>query len=65
MIQPGRIPDWLGAALVAAAVAFVGFVGKTTLDSLSAARETERTRRAQLVALHSLLWDFQRGSTRR
>lgn len=55
MAQLGGIPDWLGAALIGAAIAFIGFVGKSLVAAVDEHRAELRVRRAQLVELHSLL----------
>ena len=49
------VPEWLAAALVAAALATLGFVGKQILEWLTSIRAAKRERRARLVTLLSLL----------
>jgi hypothetical protein len=49
------IPEWLAAALVAAALATLGFVGKQILEFIVSIRTAARMRRARLVTLLSLL----------
>lgn len=55
MVQLDSVPDWLGAALIGAVLAALGFVGKTIVESVNESRATARERRAQLVELHSHL----------
>lgn len=50
-----QIPEWLGAALISAIIAALGYVGKLIADSLNAFREVRNARRARLVELHCLL----------
>src|SRR5262245_20318783 len=54
-MQLETVPEWLGAALAGAAIALVGFVGKTILEAVHRWRTAKRERRAELVELHSLL----------
>lgn len=49
------IPEWLAAALLAAALATLGFVGKQIFEWIAVLRTARRTRRAKLVTLLSLL----------
>jgi hypothetical protein len=49
------LPEWLTTALVAAALATLGFVGKQVLEWIVALRAVRRVRRAKLVTLLSLL----------
>ena len=49
------VPKWLAAALLAAALATIGFVGKQILEWIAALNAARRTRRARLVTLLSLL----------
>jgi len=49
------LPAWLAAALLAAALATLGFVGKQILEWIVALRAARRARRAKLVTLLSLL----------
>jgi hypothetical protein len=49
------IPEWLAAALVAAALATLGFVGKQILEFIVSIRTAAHMRRARLVTLLSLL----------
>lgn len=51
----GGVPEWLAAALLAAALATLGFVGKQILEWIAALKTARRVRRARLVALLSLL----------
>lgn len=51
----GNVPEWLGAALIGAAIAFIGFVGKSIVESVNSTRQERQARRAELVELHSLL----------
>jgi hypothetical protein len=51
----GTVPEWLATALLAAALATLGFVGKQILEWLAALRKDRRERRARLVTLLSLL----------
>jgi len=50
-----QIPEWLGAALISAIIAILGYVGKLIAESISAFREARNARRARLVELHCLL----------
>jgi hypothetical protein len=50
-----QIPEWLGAAVVGAAVAAIGFVAKLFLEWIANIRAGRRRRLAQLVELQSLL----------
>ena len=49
------VPEWLAAALLAAALATLGFVGKQIIEWIVVLRATLRKRRARLVTLLSLL----------
>jgi hypothetical protein len=49
------LPEWLATALLAAALATLGFVGKQILEWIVALRAARRARRAKLVTLLSLL----------
>jgi len=49
------VPEWLAAALTAAALATLGFVGKQILEWLTSVRAAKRERRARLVTFLSLL----------
>jgi len=49
------LPEWLATALLAAALATLGFVGKQVLEWIVALRGARRARRAKLVTLLSLL----------
>ena len=51
----GQIPTWLGAALLSAIIAALGYVAKLLLEAIENLRTTKRTRRARLVELLSLL----------
>jgi len=48
-------PFWAAPALLAASVAALGFVGKTTIDLILKLRETARERKSRLTALYALL----------
>lgn len=50
-----QVPEWLGAAVIGAVVAALGYVGKLIIESWQAIREAQNTRRARLVELQSLL----------
>jgi hypothetical protein len=49
------LPEWLATALLAAALATLGFVGKQVLEWIVALRAARRARRSKLVTLLSLL----------
>jgi hypothetical protein len=49
------VPEWLGAAVLAAALAAVGFVGKHIIEWVSSVLAMRRARRAQLLNLLCLL----------
>jgi hypothetical protein len=49
------LPDWLGTALIGAAIAAMAYVSKLVLEGLSKWFATRREHRAKLVALQSLL----------
>jgi hypothetical protein len=51
----GAIPDWLGSAVLAAALAAVGYVAKVVLEAIGAAMERVSAHRARLVELRALL----------
>jgi hypothetical protein len=55
MADLGQVPEWLGAAVVGAAIALLGFVGKSIVEARTQARNARLAQRAQLVELHSLL----------
>jgi hypothetical protein len=55
MVQLTNVPEWFGAALIGAALAAMGFVGKTIVESWNEARDARYARRAQLVELHSFV----------
>ena len=50
-----RFPEWLGAAVIGAVVAALGYVGKLIIESWLGIREAQNARRARLVELQSLL----------
>ena len=50
-----QVPEWLGAAVIGAVVAALGYVGKLIIESWLAIREAQNARRARLVELQSLL----------
>lgn len=50
-----QVPEWLGAALVGAVIAAIGYVGKLIIESWRSFREEQDARRARLVELQSLL----------
>ena len=50
-----QVPDWLGAAVIGAVVAALGYVGKLIIESWQGIREAQNARRARLVELQSLL----------
>ncbi|MFZ5820893.1 MAG: hypothetical protein ACOYYJ_13410 [Chloroflexota bacterium] len=49
------LPEWLGTALVGAALAAIGYVAKLIVEWLAQVNEKRRARRARLAALYSLL----------
>jgi membrane protein required for beta-lactamase induction len=49
------VPDWLAAAVVGAALAALGYVGKLILEWLASIRQASAARRAKLAQLSSLL----------
>jgi hypothetical protein len=49
------IPDWLGAAVLGAVLAVLGYVGTQFVQWLGSLREAERARRAKLAELLALL----------
>ncbi len=50
-----QVPEWLGAAVIGAVVAALGYVGKLIVESWLGIREAQNARRARLVELRSLL----------
>ncbi len=50
-----QIPEWLGAAVIGAVVAALGYVGKLTVETWQSIRNAQHARRARLVELQSLL----------
>jgi hypothetical protein len=50
-----QLPEWLGAALIGAILAALGYVAKSGIELWSAARQRSDERRAALVELYSLL----------
>jgi hypothetical protein len=50
-----RIPEWLGAAVIGAVIAALGYVGKLIIEFCQSIFEAQNTRRARLVELQSLL----------
>jgi hypothetical protein len=50
-----QVPEWLGAAVVGAVLAALGYLAKAAIDAVTALREAQRARRARLIALRSLL----------
>ena len=55
MSELNQIPEWLGAAVIGAVIAALGYVGKIILEWWSKVREARNTRRARLIELQSLL----------
>ena len=53
--QLGSVPEWLAVALVTAALATLGFVGKQVHEWIVTVSAARRSRRARLVTLLSLL----------
>src|SRR5712691_2980458 len=51
----GAIPEWLATALLAAALATLGFVGKQIVEWIASVNTARRVRRTRLVSLLSLL----------
>ena len=49
------LPEWLGAALVGAILAALGYVAKALIEVWTAHRQRKHARRAALVELYSLL----------
>jgi hypothetical protein len=66
-----QLPEWLGAALIGAVLAALGYVAKSALELWTAARRRSEARRAALIELHSLLrasgvtFRIQNGHARR
>jgi hypothetical protein len=54
-MQLNDVPEWLATALVAAALAALGFAGKQILEWIISLIAARRSRRARLVTLLSLL----------
>jgi hypothetical protein len=54
-MQLDALPEWLATALLAAALAMLGFVGKQVLEWIASLSAARRKRRARLVTLLSLL----------
>lgn len=54
-LQPDRVPEWLAVALVTAALASLGFIGKQLHEWIVTVNAARRSRRARLVTLLSLL----------
>ena len=50
-----QIPDWLGTALVGAVLAALGYVFKLFIELYQSFQERQRTKRARLIELQSLL----------
>jgi hypothetical protein len=50
-----KVPEWLGAAVIGALVAALGYVGKLIIESWQGIREAQNARRARLVELQSTL----------
>jgi hypothetical protein len=50
-----QVPEWLGAAVIGAVVAALGYVSKLIIESWASYREVQNTHRARLVELQSLL----------
>jgi hypothetical protein len=50
-----QIPEWLGATILGAVIAVVGYVAKLLLEYVGEMRTRRRVRRARLVELFSLL----------
>jgi hypothetical protein len=55
MVGVEKIPEWMGTAVLGAVIAAAGYVAKLLLEWLGEIRKRGRTRRSQLVELHSLL----------
>lgn len=55
MSELTQIPGWLGAAVIGAVIAALGYVGKTILEWWANVREARNVRRARLIELQSLL----------
>lgn len=51
----GELPEWIGAAVVGAALATIGFLGKQALDWLRGVADRRRSASASLLRLRSLL----------
>ena len=51
----GVMPEWLATALLAAALATLGFVGKQIVEWIASVNTARRVRRTRLVSLLSLL----------
>lgn len=49
------LPEWLGTAAIGAIIAALGYLAKTAIELITAARREQRERRAALVRLGSLL----------
>jgi len=54
-MELASVPEWLAAALLAAALATLGYVGKQMFEWVAGLRTARRVRRARLVTLLSLL----------
>jgi hypothetical protein len=54
-MQLDALPEWLATALLAAALAMLGFVGKQVLEWVASRSAARRKRCARLVTLLSLL----------
>jgi hypothetical protein len=50
-----QVPEWMGAAFLAAVIAALGYVAKLLIELLREVQTTRRVRRARLVELFSLL----------
>jgi hypothetical protein len=55
MANLAQVPEWHSAAVLGAAIALLGFVGKSIVEARTQARNARLAQRAQLVELHSLL----------
>lgn len=49
------LPEWLGTAAIGAVIAALGYLAKTAIELVTAARREQRERGAALVRLGSLL----------
>jgi hypothetical protein len=55
MDQIAQFPEWLGAALIGAVLASLGYVGKLIVEAWNSYRNARNEQRARLVELHCLL----------